>query len=248
MDQPRLFAVVSWGAAATHWLTRVLNAHPQVLCFHHLMTSLNNVKPLQMNPMEYMEFLAHAGAGYQLAGDVHGIPLDSLEDLKKQWGRQFRFAIITRHPVSRVRSAYNLWNNYLLEKPSASLTELTGEGGSPESTQSSSKENIFKHFATMVNQVVDEIVIMEPFQMERLTTDFGEINRLLDHLSNGELQFDRSDGLMDKGPGHRKKNDTPRESFDDMPKWQRDMFIEKLSPEARKVYENLGYDLGFVKK
>ena len=30
----RLFAVVSWGAAATMWLAKTLNAHPEMLCLH----------------------------------------------------------------------------------------------------------------------------------------------------------------------------------------------------------------------
>lgn len=38
-----------------------------------------------------------------------------------------------------------------------------------------------------------------------------------------------------------------QEAFNDMPKWQRDMFIAELSDEARDTYKTLGYDLSFGK-
>jgi hypothetical protein len=33
-SSPQQFAVVSWGCAATSWLARVLNGHPDIYCVH----------------------------------------------------------------------------------------------------------------------------------------------------------------------------------------------------------------------
>ena len=33
---PPVFAVISWGYAATGWLSKVLDGHPEILCVHGL--------------------------------------------------------------------------------------------------------------------------------------------------------------------------------------------------------------------
>lgn len=247
MNYPRLFAVVSWGATATHWLFRVLNAHPKIFCFHHLLSSINMTKRLEMNPIEYMTTIAHSGAGFQLAGDVHGIELEWLPKMHARWPDRFRAAIMVRNPVQRVRSAYALWDNKLGVNSGVDILKPDCSQEKGEEADAKERE-LFTHFMTLINRISEERKYGHIYLMEKLTTDLEELNLLLGHLTEGELKFESDDDLFEHGPGHMKKKDSPEEAFTSLPEWQREMFVQLLTPKARWSYEDLGYDLSFLKQ
>ena len=85
------------------------------------------------------------------------------------------------------------------------------------------------------------------FQMERLTAEPEGLNRLLRHLSGGEIEFDSvPEGVFEKGPAHHGGDDDPAAAFKSLPRWQRRAFCEGLRPQAHALYTELGYDMSFV--
>jgi hypothetical protein len=58
----QLFAVVSWGCAATKWLAKVLNSHPEILCFHAGNGAVATFHS-SMNSLQYFRVLSHLGDG-----------------------------------------------------------------------------------------------------------------------------------------------------------------------------------------
>src|SRR5438552_9687347 len=113
-DRPDLFAVVSWGCAATKWVATTLNAHPQVLCLHNLRFYQECFTPNQprLTDLPYMNMLQYAGRGYVLAGDVQGIDRANVPLLKEHFGERFRAAAVVRDPHKRLLSQLGLFERY----------------------------------------------------------------------------------------------------------------------------------------
>src|SRR3954447_10210285 len=78
-----LFAVVCRGSSGSHWLAKVLNAHPEILCLHSAREKLVdppatkhlrlNVPSVECRDLSYLERLLYLGDEYAAVGDVHGI-------------------------------------------------------------------------------------------------------------------------------------------------------------------------------
>lgn len=238
---PRLFAIVSWGASATHWLTRVVNAHPSILCVHHQRWAIGQFSEIQLDAVSYMRMLRFNAAGYELVGDCHGISLDEIPSLTERWPDVFCAATVVRHPVSRLRSAYALWEKANFEGyDTSNARKLHPHLKEPA-------QLIFADFVHLTNRVIQE-ADLPLFTMERLTTEPQELNRLLSILSGGLLSFDSFEHIefRRRTVSHAESEFLPKQVFANMPGWQTTLIREILSHPAREVYESLGYDLSFL--
>jgi hypothetical protein len=262
MAPVKLFAVVSWGNAGTHWLGRMLNAHPEVFCLHNLRRKAEPggmfQKPLvrflarrARGPRPYMELLRRVARDYRLAGDVHGVDLHETAALRRAHGGRIRFAAVTRHPVLRVRS-------HLQQHALGRHRPWLGQGGLRRSVPddllpllADEERLFFVHVMRLVSRLPAEQAVGPVFCMERLTRERAELDRLLGHLSQGELSF--PDHAFDEdwsaptarhaAPSATRK---PEEVFAALEPWQRTCFQRLLDPGAREAYESLGYDLSFL--
>ena len=108
---PHLFAVVSWGCAATAWLARVLNSHTDVFCVHqaNVKWSLFSEAP-RLDDVLYMRLIRNLGRGHAAAGDVHGIDRNKIALLREAYGEGFDCAVVVREPLSRLRSQFSLFS------------------------------------------------------------------------------------------------------------------------------------------
>jgi len=263
-EVPNLFAVISWGNAGTHWLTKLLNAHPEVLCLHNLRNKLEPRKGIRVNryvryltrrftgSVSYLEILRREGSPYRLVGDVHGVSISDLPRLRGTYGERIRFAVLTRHPVLRVRSQLNLAARsgsrkqlILYRRLRSSLPQDLAQ------TLTSREELFFVHVCRLVTQVGEEAKVGPLFGVEQLSADPGRADALLAHLSQGELSF--PNGLVETlakrhvvSHSPDKQTDEPAVVFAELPRWQQDTFRRLLDPDSRKRYEELGYDLSFV--
>lgn len=248
----RLFAVVSWGAAGTHWLSKVLNAHPDVLCLHTTNNPWSRLSGMsRVDDATYMQIIAATGDGYRLAGDCHGIAPRSITKIKDKWKDSFKSAVVVRHPVPRVLSLWNLANkagfhhykldyDYIRSVTPRALTWVKTE-----------EHLFFVHSVRMNDNITLEREIGPTFRMEDLTSNQGEVRRLLRYLSGDELDY--AEGLLDqvffeKVISHRgdKAPNDPAAVFDMLPDWQKQIFSSVLKPKTRRIYEDLGYDLSFL--
>jgi hypothetical protein len=104
----QLFAVVSWGCAATQWLAKGLNSHPEILCLHNGAGAVASFHS-SMDSLQYVRVLSHLGWGYTAVGDVHGLPRMEIAKLKEAFGDRFNAVIVVREPVARLRSQMALY-------------------------------------------------------------------------------------------------------------------------------------------
>ena len=73
----QLFAVISWGCAATLWLHKVLNTHPEIFCLHALNNELFSTSTTKsekkIDGLEYFQVIAKLAHGYKAIGDIYGV-------------------------------------------------------------------------------------------------------------------------------------------------------------------------------
>jgi hypothetical protein len=254
----RLFAVVSNGCAATHWLAKILNAHPEVLCVHNIKNPWSKqTKTDMIDHVVYMEILRRAGRGYRLAGDCHGIAARSIPAIRETFGDQFRSAVVTRHPIPRIVSYLSLsqkvGRDSYLKNPITHMRVKMSFEPQLRRLLNTRERRLFAYQAMpFVNFIKNQVEAGPVFTMEALTKNFEEVNKLVNFLSNGELEFtlEMLAPIFDTPVvAHRKKKAGPRdpeEIFASWPEWQRELFRTLLLPEAKQLYQDLGYDLTFI--
>lgn len=247
-----LFAIVTWGAAATNWLAKVLNAHPEVLCLHNAGNPWARVTGTsRIDEMTYMEFVARVGRIYQAAGDCHAVSADSIPKLKKRWGECFRAAVVVRHPVPRILSMWNLAKRAGIDSYELDYRFLRSVAP-PALDWLKTKEHLFfLHTSRMANNILKEVEVGPVFKMEALTADPNQVRTLLHHLTGSELDFHAA--MLDSLFGQRLVSHSnldhpqkPETAFTQLAEWQQDIFRAAFDPKARAIYERLGYGFKFV--
>lgn len=254
MAPPRLFGVITWGNAGSMWLARLLNSHPGIVCLHHLKGQWADILgQKRIDDVRYFDVIARQGRAYALAGDVHGVELESLARLKARHGDRFRAAVLVRHPLPRIlshlrsvsekgRRYYGLNYRALRRGLSPGLREVLHD----------EERLFFVHVMGLVNRVVAEQDAAPVFTLEDLSREPSGLARLLAHLSDGSVS---AGPLLDSEVWHRPVNSRfpeatagrdPRAAFDALPDWGRAAFSALLDPAARAAYDALGYDLSFV--
>ncbi len=250
---PRLFAILSWGAAGTYWLTKVLNAHPEIFCVHNVKGQWARLTGAdRIDDLDYLHIIGTQAAVYRLAGDVHGVARENIPELRAEFGDRFRCASLVRHPVPRVRSQMMLAAKAGFESYDIDHRRLQGSFDGPLRRLLEGEERLFfAHVMELVNSVSDEKALGPVYALERLSLDPGNIEELVAHLSNAELSFPAA--LLDwdwRDPVNRHASDrsagVPETIFASLPGWQQEAFRALLGPHARRLYEDLGYDLSFL--
>lgn len=250
---PRLFAICSWGNAGTYWLTKLLNAHPEIFCVHNVKGQwARHTGADRIDDLDYLRIVGTQGAVYRLAGDVHGVARESIPGLRAEFGDRFRCASLVRHPVPRVRSHMTLAATAGFNSYNVDYRRLEGSLDEPLKRLLKGEERLFfAHVMELVNSVSEEKALGPVYALERLSSDSGNIEELVAHLSNAELSFPAA--LLDwdwRDPVNRHASDrsagVPETIFASLPGWQQEAFGALLGPHARRLYEDLGYDLSFL--
>ncbi len=254
---PRLFAICSWGNAGTYWLTKLLNAHPEIFCVHNVKGQwARHTGADRIDDLDYLRIVGTQGAVYRLAGDVHGVARESIPGLRAEFGDRFRCASLVRHPVPRVRSHMTLAATEGFNSDDVDYRRLEGSLDEPLKRLLKGKERLFfAHVMELVNSVSEENALGPVCTLEGLVSEPGQVQELVRHLSNGELSFPAS--LFDRdwrNPVNRHAGDhapgepgnIPEDIFVSLPGWQQEAFRALLGPHARTLYEDLGYDLSFL--
>lgn len=253
----RLFAVVTWGRAGSRWLAKALSAHPDVFCLHNFRAYIrgSGFDVADFTDEQYLVAVAaHATEGYRLAGDCHAIWQENVPALRNRFGDEFRACVLTRHPISRLESAMKF-----ADKVGYGRFRLDYEGPRrllPAAFQDRAHDDetmFFVHYMNMVNSIIYMDDAGPIYAMEDLTRDAAPMNRLLDYLSAGELQF--APGQLDSsfrtplnvgsGAAGNGRPMSLAERFRRWPDWQQDLFAAMLDPDARVAYEALGYAFPF---
>jgi hypothetical protein len=107
------FAVVSWGCAATAWLAKILNSHPEIFCVHALRSYWTTLgQATGLDDLTYMQVIASQGHAHKAAGDVHGIDRANIPTLRQAFGPRFNAVVVVRHPLPRLCSLLAFFARY----------------------------------------------------------------------------------------------------------------------------------------
>lgn len=98
-----------WGAAGSQWLSRVLNAHPDILCIH----TPKFPRIDGSDRRDVIDVLAHFFLSDEYAhpyvGFTHGVSIDWKEQIEERFTGLLTSFVLVRHPVPRVRSVIALY-------------------------------------------------------------------------------------------------------------------------------------------
>ncbi len=236
----RLFAVVSWGNAATAWLAGALNSHPDIFCLHAGNNKLWRLAGgSRLDGLDYMRLVGAMGHVARLAGDVHGVSRHEVPALSAALGERFQAVIVVRDPVSRLLSQFALFDRYADLESWGDLSYLAPlireTGYDPEAFDY--RKKLTFHGANMLNTILEERHIAPIFRSEDLTSTPESLLSLVDHISSGTVprRADWAARTVRSNPENRRAKRNEISAFEE------DVIRKVVKDEAWAIYEELGY-------
>jgi FkbM family methyltransferase len=233
----QIFAVVSWGCAATQWLAKALNSHPEILCLHAGNAKMGSFH-ITMDSIQYLTILSNFGEGYKAVGDVHGLSATEISKLKEAFGSsRFNAVIVVREPIARLRSLMALYEHRGLEPPELSYAETLIEQKNIHAKSEESK--MFVHGADMLNVVTQEIAHGTIYKAEDLTTNPNILAAVTAEITGGQIGMNQE--WLETCVGLKMVNTHAKREAAALNDWQVDVVRRVVSPESWRIYEALGY-------
>jgi hypothetical protein len=241
------FAVISWGCAATGWLAKALNAHPDIFCVHAgnwFLATLGGAPYMQGVP--YLRMLASQGYAHRAAGDVHGVSRSDVPELRRVFRDGFGCAVMVRDPLPRLKSQFSLFRKNAESRAWGDLgyldPQIRDTGLDP--AELSYEDKLTFHGANMLNAILDERAVGRVFRIEDLTTNPAVLLELVDEITNGKVPHNEAWAERIVGTPavnrHKEGEDAP---FDEI---QRRAIRTCVRPEAWAAYLELGYDTALM--
>ena len=239
---PFLFCVVSWGCAATHWLANTLNSHPDIYCAHCenlFWERLGGARSL--DGWQYLRILGAELSASRACGDVHGVSLDTIPDLRAKLGQHFNCAILVREPLPRLRSQIALFENY----PVKSVWKVDYVQNFIDQgvwlPQDNIANRLFLHGVNMLNKIIEEEKVAPVWRTEDLTTDATVLTRFVENLMRGHVRVEPewAERAVHRPPSNaHSSRKAPTRQFEP---WQIETITKVVKPQAWRIYERLGY-------
>lgn len=242
IESTRLFSVVSWGCAATHWLAKVLNSHPEILCLHQGNWAFQEDNP-EVTNQGYLEALLNMAKGYAAVGDVHGLPRHEINAARQKYGDHFQAVVLVREPLSRIRSQlahfetmrgrgrdvlYNLDYIYPVAEAKG-LSDLRGD----------SYRTMFVHGANMLNAIQEEVSVGTIHKCEDVTTDHQALARLIDEISGLTVPLTEEWLIQATSMDRIMRHQSGEDPF--WGEWEIEALSKIVDPESWDLYVSLGY-------
>ena len=238
----QVFAVVTWGCSASHWLSAMLNTHPDIFCVHDANSLWRRLgRAPQLNGTEYLRIIGLQGVACAAAGDVHGVGLHTLPQLRQDFGDHFQAAVVVREPLPRLRSQLALYGNnswtghwdieyvYKFIRQGVRLPADTYEN------------RLVLHAIANLNCIIAEHAAAQVWRTEDLTADGEKLGAFIDHITRGAVRPDTawtSNAVArPKLTSHTSRRPSD-EAFED---WQIDAIRRIVHPRAWDLYAELGY-------
>lgn len=243
-SSPQLFAVISWGAAATLWLSKALNSHPEIFCLHTMnlhLTFDNDRRAFPKNDgLEYLRIIAKSALGYQAGGDVHGISRYDVPEIRQLLGDKFNAVVVIREPISRLKSELSHFKKYEKRRSyNIDYVDDVIKNNNITLPNNAYRHRLFVHGVNMLNAIVDETNVGKIYRSEDLTTNKSILGELIEEITRGKVKTD-SELLSNMLKIDRVNIHIKREiQFHD---WQIDVIKSVVSNKAWELYSKLGYD------
>ena len=241
----RLFAIITWGCAATTWLSIVLNAHLDIFCMHATNSAMilkNGVNRFYnwTDGLDYIQLISRVAFSFKVAGDILGISRSDVPELKKTLGKNFNAIVLVREPISRLKSQmalfdrlgnYQPWSNIdyvdsIIEKKGVMLPKVDYN------------HKLFVHGVNMLNSITQEAPVGKIFRAEDITTNESSLSDLIKEISGGLIVPEKEwlSTMLQISPinKHRKKD-----IF--FSNWQIEIIKRVVDEKAWELYSKLGY-------
>ena len=244
---PRLFCVVSWGAAATTWLASALNDCPDVFCLHaanRVWSQLSGTEAV--DGLLYLQIVGRLGYTAKAAGDVHGISRHHIRSIREYYGEAFRCAVLVRDPLRRLVSQLSMFPKY--SDPRRIYGDLSYLNDKfPEAVKQlpsgEYQELFFLHAANLLNVIIDEASVGPIWRMEDLTSMPVELVNAVNYLTSSNVSPPTD--WAKKWTENRKLNQHAEATID-FSGWQRRVLSSVVLPEAIAAYRALGYEVSWL--
>ncbi|HWY72868.1 MAG TPA: hypothetical protein VNW98_04440 [Burkholderiaceae bacterium] len=243
-DKARVFAVVSWGCAATNWLARALNSHPDIFCVHagNFYWHHYGRAPYLDGP-EYLATIREMGSSYASAGDVHGVDLRAISAIRETFGDQFACAIVVREPIARLYSQVALFKSNLHTRAwNVDYVQRFIDQGIALPVDSY-ENRLTLHGISMLNSIVTEQATARVWRCEDLTTQPEALAEFVSEITGGSVSVDpgwAQATVALPAVFQHAKSDQPL--ADRRPQdWQVDAIRKIVLPKAWNLYSQLGY-------
>jgi hypothetical protein len=236
----RLFAVVSWGCAGTHWLSKALNDCPQIYCAHASNSLWTHFAGAQtLDGLDYLRLVGMLGSGNIAAGDVHGLGRHEISIARETFGDRFRAAVLIRDPLPRLYSQLaffekfaptRCWDTEYLKEKFPDVEAMLPAGGYGEW--------LFVHGANMLNNIIDEVTVAPVIRLEDISTKPRALMRLVRALTEG--QVDPTEDWAHRAVTTEKTNRHAIRA-QRLTGWQRRVLEAVVEDRAIELYRELGY-------
>lgn len=243
-EKARVFAVVSWGCAATHWLARTLNAHPDIFCVHAGNFSWHHYgRAPYLDGPEYLATIREMGSSYGAAGDIHGVDLRTIGAVRKTFGDRFACAIVVREPIARLYSQIALFQSNLHTRAwNVDYVQRFIDEGVVLPVDNY-ENRLTLHGISMLNSIVSEQATARVWRCEDLTTRAEALAEFVRAIVGASVRVDPDWAQAAVGLPiviQHVKSDRPLQ--DRRPQdWQIDAIRRIVSPQAWDLYAQLGY-------
>jgi hypothetical protein len=239
---PRVFAVVSWGCAATSWLATVLNRHPDIYCVHAANVTwqvLGNSE--RMDGVPYLRIIGSQGHAHQAAGCVHGVSRHLIPECRRSFGDKFSVAVVVREPMQRIHSQLALFRKAEgCEAWDLEYTDsvISRSGVTLESDDYRSR--LFVHAANMLNAILEEREVGKIYRCEDLTRSPQVLGDFVDRITGGKVSPGPGwlESAVEVDPINVHAGNYPQERLEE---WQIDVIRKVVAPRSWELYERLGY-------
>jgi hypothetical protein len=242
-DGVHLFSIVSWGAAATAWVAKALNAHPEIFCVHASAIVFLRFQPaIRLDGVHYGAFLVRGAGAHKVVGDVHGVPGSEISALGEAFGPHFSAAVLVREPLPRLISEIAHFATFAktgLSMDVSYIERVIEKAGLVLPASDPKWSRLFVHGVNMLNAIIDEREVGPIYRVEDLTGDPGTLGELIRHISGGRIDPDPAWVAktleLERVNVHRQPKDS------ELSAWQIEVIQKVVKPEAWECYEQLGY-------
>lgn len=237
---PQLFAVVSWGRAATRWIAKVLDSHPDIYCVH----AGNWGKVLdgeRLDGAPYLRIIANEGSSHLAAGDVHGVSRHHIPEMRRSFGKKFNAAVVVREPIARLRSTFAFFEE--VQTPETwNIRYVDGliSSGRVAVPADTFRCKFFVHASNLLNAILPEREVGRIFRSEDLTRSKQALGEFVKEITRGKVS--PTAGWLDSALEIERINeDALQREHGQLSDWQIEVVLKVVEPRAWEMYQSLGY-------
>ena len=185
----RVFSVISWGCAATAWVARTMNSHPDIFCVHAANTAWQILggKP-RLDGVPYLRIIRAQGHCHLAAGDVHGVSRHLVPHLRAVFGDKFHAAVLVREPMARLKSQLALFDEFSKHRSwDVEYIDAIVRRKDLSLPDEEYRTKLFVHGVNMLNAIVEERAVGEIFRTMGITTAPEALRKLVNHMTGGAI-------------------------------------------------------------